>query len=92
VISVSGKLDSQEKSLYSLQVIATDRGIPQAMINSTTVSVNLTDYSNHAPEFTNVAWVGTIVEGLRLTFVLNVEATDPDSGILGEITYSIVGK
>ena len=92
MISVSGKLDSQEKSLYSLQVIATDRGIPQAMINSTTVIVNLTDYSNHAPEFTNVAWVGTIVEGLGLKFVLNVEATDPDSGILGEITYSIVGK
>ncbi|CAB4019339.1 Protocadherin Fat 4, partial [Paramuricea clavata] len=61
------------------------------MINSTAVIVNLTDYSNHAPEFTNVAWVGTIVEGLGLTFALNVEATDPDSGILGEITYSIVG-
>ncbi len=92
MISVSGKLDSQEKSLYTLEVIATDRGIPQAMINSTTVTVNLTDYSNHAPEFANVAWVGTILEGVGPTFVLNVEASDPDSGILGEITYSIVGK
>ena len=72
-------------------MIATDRGIPQAMINSTTVTVNLTDYSNHPPEFTNVAWVGTISEGLGPTFVLNVEANDPDSGILGQIDYGIVG-
>ena len=91
VISVSGKLDSQEKSFYKLEVIATDRGIPQAMINSTTVTVNLTDYSNHAPEFDNVAWVGTIVEGLGPTFVVNVEASDSDSGILGEIKFDITG-
>ena len=91
MISVSGKLDSQEKSSYILRVIATDRGIPQALINSTAVIVNLTDYSNHAPEFANVAWVGMIPEGLGPTFVLNVEANDPDSAILGQITYSIVG-
>ena len=73
-------------------MIATDRGIPQAMINSTTVIVNLTDSSNHPPEFANVAWVGTISEGLGATFVLNVEAHDPDAGILGDIKYNIVGK
>jgi hypothetical protein len=72
-------------------VVATDRGIPQAMINSTTVTVNLTDNSNHAPEFANVAWIGTIMEGVGPTFVLNVEASDSDSGILGEISFSIIG-
>ena len=72
-------------------MIATDRGIPQAMINSTTVTVNLTDYSNHAPEFANVAWVATIIEGVGQTFVVNVEASDSDSGILGEITFDIIG-
>ncbi|XP_028399940.1 protocadherin Fat 4-like isoform X2 [Dendronephthya gigantea] len=90
MISVSGKLDSQEKRLYTLKVIATDRGIPQAKINSTTVTVNLTDYSNHPPEFTNVAWVGTISEGAGPSFVLNVQAKDPDSGILGKIEYTII--
>lgn len=92
VISVSDKLDSQAKSLYTFYVFASDRGIPHAMIRSTTVTVNLTDYSNHAPEFAKVAWVGVIPEGLRPTFVLGVEASDPDSGILGEITYSIIGE
>ena len=86
------KLDSQSKAMYELQVIATDRGIPQARVNSTIVVVNLIDYSNGPPKFESVAYVGEINETLtNETFVLNVKANDHDDGILGQITYSITG-
>ena len=80
------------KATYELQVVVTDRGIPQSRVNSTKVIVNLIDYSNGAPKFEKVAYVGVINESLGNTFILNVKAHDPDDGILGEITYSITGR
>lgn len=91
-MSVSGLLDSQEKSLYVMKVLASDRGIPFARINSTTLTVNLTDDRNHAPKFLDVAWIASLYESLEPTFVVNVEALDPDSGVLGVISYSITSK
>ena len=89
---MSSKLDAQLKSAYKLEVVATDRGIPQAKVNSTAVLIDVTDSSNSAPKFESVAYVGEIDEGLANQFVVSVKANDLDDGILGKITYSITGQ
>ncbi|XP_074068866.1 protocadherin gamma-A10-like isoform X14 [Macrotis lagotis] len=81
-------LDREEKSVHHLILTASDGGDP---VHSGTVQVRVTvlDANDNAPVFTQSLYSMSIPENVpRGTLLLTVNATDPDEGVNGEVTYS----
>ena len=54
--------------------------------------VNLTNSNDNRPVFGELSYNMTIIENYSGTLPVSVSATDADSGISGQIRYSIVGS
>nr|XP_022911091.1 cadherin-related tumor suppressor [Onthophagus taurus] len=82
-------LDFEELSFYALNVTALDNGNPR-LSATITFSVSVEDANDNPPVFPNTAIVRQIREGIPVrTPIVTVTAEDPDSGINGNVTYSI---
>ncbi|XP_076148286.1 protocadherin gamma-A6-like isoform X5 [Alosa pseudoharengus] len=81
-------LDREKHPLLSLKLIAVDGGNPQ---RSGTVSIDITvlDANDNAPVFNQTIYRGSVMENSpKGTYVTTVNASDADSGLYGQITYS----
>ncbi|XP_068963486.1 protocadherin gamma-A10-like [Petaurus breviceps papuanus] len=81
-------LDREEKPIHHLILTASDGGDP---VHSGTVQVRVTvlDVNDNAPVFTQSVYSVSIPENVpRGTVLLTVNASDPDEGVNGEVTYS----
>ena len=60
---------------------------------ASSINITVTDSNDNAPVFANTPYSVTLPEGVVQTrqLVLNVTATDADSGSNGEVVYSIAG-
>lgn len=77
-----------------IQVVASD-GAPANLKRSVTVPVNvkILDVNDNSPKFNQSEYNVTVIENVRLNPplpLLQVNATDQDSGIYGNIHYSII--
>ena len=89
-ITIVSKLDYETKTSYSFTVIAQDQG-PGDSSGSTTVTVNVIDVNDNAPAFLGTPYVAVIKENAGTgTPVINVNATDSDSGPAGKVKYFII--
>eukprot|EP00058_Branchiostoma_floridae_P002319 XP_002587807.1 hypothetical protein BRAFLDRAFT_92256 [Branchiostoma floridae] len=90
-VSVSASLSGRQNIWYSVTVQARDQGSP-ALSTTTDVSILVTDVNVYAPAFSAPSYQVTIEESRPMnSHVFTVVATDRDSGVNGEIRYSIVG-
>ena len=82
-------LDREEKAQYKLNVIATDGGtVP--LSTTAELTINVLDVDDNCPEFNPKVYNVTIEENLpRDTIVINVTASDRDSGKNAELQYAI---
>ena len=88
-ITTVSKLDYETKTNYSFIVIARDQGAGDSFAN-TTVTVNVIDVNDNAPVFTGTPYVAIIKKNAgEGTLVINLNATDSDSGLAGKLKYSI---
>ena len=81
-------------TMYTLRIEVEDTENSEANTQTatTTLTVSLTDFNDETPTCTSNTFTGNIDENSAVgTSVLQVIATDSDSGINGQITYSIVG-
>ena len=90
VLSSGGLLDFdmglREYSLIVEATVGSDRAIAE-------VTITLTDYNDNAPRFVSAVYTGSVLENQVVgTLVLQVQASDSDSGIRGELRYSIQGS
>ncbi|ESP02720.1 hypothetical protein LOTGIDRAFT_62427, partial [Lottia gigantea] len=86
---VREELDHETQDKYSLQIIAKDGGQPQRQ-GILSVNVAITDVNDNVPKFTKDNYTVTIDENVSHTSVIiNVHATDDDSGDNGNITYKL---
>ncbi|KAL8587634.1 hypothetical protein ACOMHN_045323 [Nucella lapillus] len=86
-----GGLDYEARQLYTLQVLARDGGSPPRS-SVATVYMNVLDVNDNEPEFDPASYTQLIYENVPVgTTVLNITATDVDSGRNGEVRYSLVG-
>lgn len=92
IITLISKLDRETTSHYIVRVIATDRGIPQSLSSTITLTINVTDVNDNSPVFSEKIYRGEIAENLNNTRVLDVVAEDKDEGLNGQIIYSITGE
>ena len=77
-----------------LQIEAKDS--ESGLTSYTTVYVEVEDGNDNSPTFTSASYEASVAEnsdqGTVVTSTVPVEATDIDSGVLGLVTYSIVGQ
>eukprot|EP00794_Sanderia_malayensis_P007199 gene7199-8005_t len=88
-ISLAKKLAYNEQSSYTLIISASDRGTP-ALSNTQQLKIEIIDVNNNSPKFAMRKFTGSVTEGSAVgTQVIQVTATDLDSGTNSQIIYSL---
>ncbi|CAH0559968.1 unnamed protein product [Brassicogethes aeneus] len=89
-IALARSLDRETNSKYTLTVLAHDAGITKQLTSTTTVTIDVLDENDNAPEFTQTDTKISVVETTAInTELIQFRATDADLGVNSEITYSI---
>lgn len=89
-VTLHGSLDFETRKTYSLTIQASDVG-PPVLTTTASLKVIVTDANDHIPKFGQDLYTAKVDENSALdTFVLQVFATDQDSGHNRDIRYSIV--
>uniref|UniRef100_A0A8D2LNR3 Cadherin EGF LAG seven-pass G-type receptor 1 n=1 Tax=Varanus komodoensis TaxID=61221 RepID=A0A8D2LNR3_VARKO len=85
------ELDYEDQASYTLAITAQDNGIPQKS-DTTYVEILILDANDNVPRFLRDRYQGTVFEDVPLsTSVLQVSATDRDSGPNGRLLYTFQG-
>ena len=92
MIKTADNID-REKYPYGfiLTIIATDKGNPP-LTNSASLNISISDANDNTPVFGSFSYRGKVAENGIGFVVAVVNASDADSGLAGEIQYSITGK
>ncbi|XP_043982507.1 protocadherin-19 isoform X6 [Gambusia affinis] len=89
-ILVDGRLDREQKDTFNLTIQAEDSGIPQLRATKSLV-VKVTDENDNPPHFLKPHYQEMVMENnLPGSCLLAVSAEDPDLGMNGTVSYSIV--
>ncbi|XP_066141158.1 cadherin-related tumor suppressor isoform X1 [Euwallacea fornicatus] len=82
-------LDYEELTSYQLNITASDNGSPRLATNIL-FSIAVEDANDNPPNFPSTAVVRQVKEGISVhTPIVTVVASDPDSGLNGNVSYSI---
>ncbi|MEE6481192.1 hypothetical protein FKM82_012777 [Ascaphus truei] len=85
------ELDYEDQASYTLAVTAKDNGIPQKS-DTTYVEILILDANDNTPQFQRDRYQGSVFEDVPLsTSVLQISATDRDSGLNGRVMYTFLG-
>ncbi|NXH12743.1 CELR1 protein, partial [Bucco capensis] len=85
------ELDYEDQASYTLAITAHDNGIPQKS-DTTYVEILILDANDNAPHFLRDRYQGSVFEDVPLsTSVLQLSATDRDSGLNGRLLYTFQG-
>nr|KAF6346486.1 FAT atypical cadherin 4 [Pipistrellus kuhlii] len=89
-VRLTGELDREEASNYTLTVVATDKGHPP-LSSSSEVTVMVLDINDNNPVFAQALYKVEINENtLTGTDIIQVHAADGDEGTNGQVRYGIV--
>ncbi|XP_017263832.1 protocadherin-19 isoform X6 [Kryptolebias marmoratus] len=89
-ILVDGRLDREQKDTYNLTIQAEDSGSPPLRATKSLV-VKVTDENDNPPHFVKAHYQEMVMENnLPGSCLLAVSAEDPDLGMNGTVSYSIV--
>ncbi|XKL62751.1 hypothetical protein PGB90_002584 [Kerria lacca] len=86
VISVVRKLDREQLTQYQLVIKAEDE---DGLSSTTTVNIKVNDINDKNPEFINLPYNFSVVEGKNGAHVGQVKATDADEGQNAVVYYSL---
>ncbi|XP_048187405.1 protocadherin alpha-7 isoform X3 [Perognathus longimembris pacificus] len=91
-ITVTGRVDFEERKVYKIQVEASDRGSPP-LVGHCTVLVEVEDMNDNAPQLTVRPLRLPINEDAPLdTVIALVSVTDPDAGANGQVSCSLTPR
>ncbi|XP_022108017.1 protocadherin Fat 1-like isoform X2 [Acanthaster planci] len=89
-VTVANSLDFEMSNSYYLTIKATDSGL-RPLSDTTMVSIYITDANDNVPQFGQIIYYSEINEVARVEdSIVQILATDADSGAYGEVTYSIL--
>ncbi|KAL3981450.1 Cadherin domain family protein [Acanthocheilonema viteae] len=92
VIQTAQHLDRELMNIIRIYVYATDKGIPP-MTSRALLEIILLDVNDNAPVFEQEFCNVTIMENITVpSNILQIKATDSDSGQNGKVHYSIVAS
>ncbi|NXB41383.1 CDHR2 protein, partial [Eulacestoma nigropectus] len=92
LVQNSSLVDYEISHVMVVQIIANDTGNPTDCCSTATVTIDLIDTNDHIPEFPQSIYNLTVMENSPNGTVIspNITAYDPDSGVLGQITYQLL--
>ncbi len=89
------KLDREEETSYTLQILASDKGpVPDRQTASAIVEITVTDENDNKPQFTKSSYTVDVSEDIDPTgnpVIAEIVASDKDEGANAQIRYSITG-
>lgn len=89
-ITLARNLDRETTSKYTLTVVAYDAGMNERLSSSATVTVDVLDENDNAPEFTQTDSRISVKETTPVnTELIQFRATDADLGVNSEVVFSI---
>ncbi|KFP09853.1 Cadherin-related family member 2, partial [Egretta garzetta] len=85
-------VDYEISHVMVVQIVANDKGNPMDCCSTATVTINLIDSNDHIPEFVQSTYNLSVMENSPAGTIIspNITAYDPDSGVLGQITYQLL--
>ncbi|XP_065705229.1 cadherin-related family member 2 isoform X1 [Patagioenas fasciata] len=85
-------VDYEISHFMVVQIVANDTGNPADCCSTATVTIDLIDSNDHTPEFPQSTYSLSVKENSPDGTVIapNITAYDPDSGVLGQITYQLL--
>ncbi|PKK21812.1 cadherin-related family member 2 [Columba livia] len=85
-------VDYEISHVMVVQIVANDMGNPADCCSTATVTIDLIDSNDHIPEFPQSTYNLSVMENSPDGTVIapNITAYDPDSGVLGQITYQLL--
>ncbi|KAI2665272.1 Cadherin EGF LAG seven-pass G-type receptor 1 [Labeo rohita] len=90
-ITTQMEIDYEDQASYTLAIIARDNGIPQKS-DTTYVEIIVLDANDNAPQFGRDKYQDTVFEDAPVfTSVLQISASDRDSGSNGRVSYTFQG-
>ncbi|NWJ09241.1 CELR2 protein, partial [Crypturellus undulatus] len=90
-VTTQMELDYEDQVSYTLAITARDNGIPQKS-DTTYLEILVSDVNDNAPQFLRDGYQGSVFEDVpAFTSVLQVSATDRDSGLNGRVFYTFQG-
>ncbi|XP_023685991.2 cadherin EGF LAG seven-pass G-type receptor 1 isoform X1 [Paramormyrops kingsleyae] len=90
-ITTQMEIDYEDQASYTLAIIARDNGIPQKS-DTTYVEIIVLDANDNAPRFLRDMYQGSVFEDApTYTSVLQISASDRDSGSNGRLSYTFQG-
>lgn len=90
-ITTLTEIDYEDQASYTLAIIARDNGIPQKS-DTTYVEIIVLDANDNTPQFVRDIYQGTVLEDAPVyTSVLQISASDRDSGSNGRVSYTFQG-
>uniref|UniRef100_A0A8B9FTT9 Cadherin-related family member 2 n=1 Tax=Amazona collaria TaxID=241587 RepID=A0A8B9FTT9_9PSIT len=85
-------VDYEISHVMVVQIVANDTGNPTDCCSTATVTIDLIDSNDHIPEFPQSIYYLSVMENSPDGTIIspNITAYDPDSGVLGQITYQLL--
>lgn len=89
-VTLVKQLDRETVSSYKLTLIAHDAATTNRLSSSTTISIEVLDENDDAPEFVQTDTKISVIETTPIgTELIKFRATDSDLGVNSQLTYSI---
>lgn len=90
-VTTQMELDYEDQVSYTLAITARDNGIPQKS-DTTYLEILVNDVNDNSPRFLRDRYLGSVMEDVPVyTSVVQVSATDQDSGLNGRVFYTFQG-
>ncbi|XP_062842208.1 cadherin EGF LAG seven-pass G-type receptor 2 [Trichomycterus rosablanca] len=90
-VTTQTELDYEDQVSYTLAITARDNGIPQKS-DTTYLEILVNDVNDNSPRFLRDRYSGSVMEDVSVyTSVVQVSATDRDSGLNGRVFYTFQG-
>ncbi|NXX38771.1 CDHR2 protein, partial [Tricholaema leucomelas] len=92
LVQNSSIVDYEKTHVMVVQIIANDTRNPTDCCSTATVTIDIIDSNDHSPEFPQSTYYLEVMENSPNGTIVspNITAYDPDSGVLGEITYYLL--
>ncbi|XP_051869546.1 cadherin-related family member 2 [Pristis pectinata] len=91
IVRNSSVIDYEQLKFINIEIVANDTTNHVNCCSRVNVTINILDINDHSPKFTSSVDVLIVKEHASVgTKIGKVTANDPDDGIFGEITYSLL--